>query len=183
MTKLHIFLISTLTIIGVWIYIALGFASAPSEPILETPKPPSHRGRVYELRYPSTHPLQEPISPAIELTAAILILEAGGETEPEAMAAVLEVIRNRALSRQQTLTQVLTAPNQFCPLRDQTPEQAIIRAKAHPKWDTALTLARNKLNTDYTRGANHYHNTRVQPNWAKPTAVTTQIGGHIFYQL
>jgi len=115
---------------------------------------------------------------AREIVAATLILEAGGESEPRAMAAVREVIANRAKNK--TEISVCLAPKQFSCWNKISPERGIEIAKRHPKWLDALALVKNKSN--YTNGATHYHAEKVSPSWAKKLAYTTKIGNHIFYK-
>jgi N-acetylmuramoyl-L-alanine amidase len=113
-----------------------------------------------------------------EIVAATLILEAGGEADPRAMAAVREVIANRAKNK--TELAVCLAPKQFSCWNKITVERGIEIAKRHPKWSYALALVNQK--TNYTKGATHYHAQKVSPSWAKKLAKTVQIGHHIFYK-
>lgn len=113
-----------------------------------------------------------------EIVAATLILEAGGETSPHAMAAVREVIANRAKNK--TEISVCLAPKQFSCWNKISAERGIEIAKRHPKWRDALSLVKNKSN--YTNGATHYHAEKVSPSWAKKLARTVKIGHHIFYK-
>jgi len=115
---------------------------------------------------------------AREIVAATLILEAGGESDARAMAAVREVIANRAKNK--TEISVCLAPKQFSCWNKVSTERGIEIAKRHPKWRDALTLVKNKSN--YTNGATHYHAEKVSPSWAKKLAYTTKIGNHIFYK-
>lgn len=113
-----------------------------------------------------------------EIVAATLILEAGGEADPRAMAAVREVIANRAKNK--TEISVCLAPKQFSCWNGKNVEDGIAKAKRHPKWSQALALVNQK--TNYTNGATHYHAEKVSPSWAKKLAKTIQIGHHIFYK-
>ena len=113
-----------------------------------------------------------------EIVAATLILEAGGEADSRAMAAVREVIANRAKNK--TELAVCLAPKQFSCWNKIPVERGIEIAKRHPKWSYALALVNQK--TNYTSGATHYHAQKVSPSWAKKLAKTVQIGHHIFYK-
>lgn len=113
-----------------------------------------------------------------EIVAATLILEAGGESDPRAMAAVREVIRNRA--RNKTEIAVCLARKQFSCWNRISPEKGIEIAKRHPKWGLALALV--KSNTTHTMGATHYHSTKVSPYWKNSLTKTVQIQNHIFYK-
>lgn len=116
-----------------------------------------------------------------EIVAATLILEAGGERDPRAMAAVREVIANRAKRSGKSEAQIVLAPKQFSCWNSGT-ASGIARAKRHAKWREALELASNKSVTDYTRGADHYHTLAVAPSWAKRMPKTVTIQNHIFYR-
>ena len=113
-----------------------------------------------------------------EIVAATLILEAGGEADPRAMAAVREVIANRAKNK--TELAVILAPKQFSCWNGKNVEDGIAKAKRHPKWSQALALVNQK--TNYTNGATHDHAEKVSPSWAKKLARTVQIEHHIFYK-
>lgn len=113
-----------------------------------------------------------------EIVAATLILEAGGESDSHAMAAVREVIANRAKNK--TEISVCLAPKQFSCWNKVSTERGIEIAKRHPKWRDALSLVKNKSN--YTNGATHYHSLKVSPSWAKELTQTVKIGNHIFYK-
>jgi len=115
---------------------------------------------------------------AREIVAATLILEAGGESDARAMAAVREVIANRAKNK--TEISVCLDPKQFSCWNKVSTERGIEIAKRHPKWREALTLVKSKSN--YTNGATHYHAEKVSPSWAKKLTYTTKIGNHIFYK-
>lgn len=118
---------------------------------------------------------------AQEFVAATLILEAGGERDPRAMAAVREVIANRAKARKQTEKQVVLARLQFSCWNDGT-ASAFAKAKRHAKWREALDLASSPSLTNHTLGADHYHTTKVSPSWSRKLLKTRQIGNHIFFR-
>ena len=59
-----------------------------------------------------------------------------------------------------------------------------MRPKNQMAWNLSLVIAdavlKGKL-VDYSRGATHYHATRVSPYWTTQMRVKTRIGSHIFY--
>ena len=118
---------------------------------------------------------------AQEFVAATLILEAGGERDPRAMAAVREVIANRAKARKQTEKDVVLARLQFSCWNAGT-ASAFAKAKRHAKWREALDLASSPSLTNHTLGADHYHTTKVSPSWARKLLKTRQIGNHVFFR-
>jgi spore germination cell wall hydrolase CwlJ-like protein len=116
-----------------------------------------------------------------DVVAATLILEAGGERDPRAMAAVAEVIFNRAKAKTRTAEQICLARLQFSCWNGIPVSQGISKAQKHPKWSKALQLAKG-VTTSYTNGADHYHTPQVSPKWAKKLKKTAVIGNHIFYR-
>jgi len=118
---------------------------------------------------------------AQEFVAATLILEAGGERDPRAMAAVREVVSNRAKARKQTEKEVVLARLQFSCWNAGT-ASAFAKAKRHAKWREALDLASSPSLTNYTLGADHYHTVQVSPAWSRKLLKTRQIGNHVFFR-
>lgn len=121
---------------------------------------------------------------SIELVAAVLILEAGGESDARAMPAVLEVIRNRKDRRKGwTMKQVVTQRKQFSRLNDISPEKAIELAKRHPKWGRALQLVTGGR-TNFVGKCDHYFARYIRrPDWSRWPAEERVIGNHIFIRL
>ena len=113
-----------------------------------------------------------------EVVAATLIMEAGGEGR-EGMEAVREVIANRAKNKSEMI--VCLAPKQFSCWNGIAVGTGIEKAKRHKNWALALEIARGKV-TNHTRGATHYHTTKVSPSWAKSLRQTVKIKNHIFYR-
>lgn len=113
-----------------------------------------------------------------EVVAATLIMEAGGEGR-EGMEAVREVIANRAKNKSEMI--VCLAPKQFSCWNGIAVGTGIEKAKRHKNWALALEIARGKV-TNHTRGATHYHTTKVSPSWSKKLAQTVKIKNHIFYR-
>lgn len=118
-----------------------------------------------------------------DLIAATLILEAGGENHVYSMVAVYEVIRNRSISRSQTMRDVILAPRQFsCWNNIERRKELFNHATQHPKFDLALSIVRQDRPTNITRGATMYHATRVLPFWKTSYTETITIQNHIFYK-
>lgn len=122
----------------------------------------------------------------IEIVAATLIGEAGGEGE-EGMQAVLNVIMNRANDNFNNAAKVCLRPWQFSVWNDQKNNVSgyIKEKKRHPRWNVALKLIKlaidNKL-PDITGNATFYVNPKVeQPDWMYLYKLTKIIGKHYFY--
>ena len=115
-----------------------------------------------------------------DLVAAVLIAEAGGETDPRSMPAVLEVIRNRVCSRWPTLTAVVRAPKQFSCLNGTSDAPFMAKAQAHPKWSEALGLVASP-STNYTEGATNYCRVDLHPYWEPFMHQTIVIQHHKFF--
>jgi spore germination cell wall hydrolase CwlJ-like protein len=118
----------------------------------------------------------------LEIVAATLIFEAGGEKVAGAMEAVHEVIINRSLSRHITQAQVCLQPKQFSCWNGKNLETTVAKARQHPKWIMALQLANQVKSRNLTKRADHYHSIHCNPSWSKRLTQTTQIGAHIFYR-
>ena len=116
-----------------------------------------------------------------DVVAATLILEAGGEKDPRAMAAVAEVIFNRAKAKKQTAEQICLARLQFSCWNNKDISLNIRKAQKHPKWAEAMRIVKS-TSTTHTLGADHYHTLAVNPSWAKKLKKTIVIGNHIFYR-
>lgn len=118
------------------------------------------------------------------LLAACLILEAGGEDNLQSMWAVKEVVDNRARQSKKSLEDVLLAPKQFSCFNGLKPEDAINRARKHPKWEKALGIAISEARlTNYTKGADHYHAIYIKaPYWTANMELTVIIQNHKFYK-
>lgn len=117
----------------------------------------------------------------VEIIAATLIFEAGGERDTHAMHAVNEVIHNRSVSRHISSDRVCLQRLQFSCWNDISVDAGIAKAKKHSKWNSAIQIA--SVNpTDYTHGADHYHTLKVNPSWNKRLKKLVTIGNHIFYK-
>ena len=117
-----------------------------------------------------------------EIVAATLIAEAGGEKDSRAMYGVAEVIYNRSISRKISPAQVCLQPKQFSCWNGKQIETEIDKAKKHKKWANALKIAQNLGWTNYTKNAQFYHTTKVNPSWNKKMLATITIENHKFYK-
>jgi N-acetylmuramoyl-L-alanine amidase len=129
---------------------------------------------------PLALPAQDLVSHSrADIIAATLILEAAGEGRV-GMEAVREVIANRAKNK--TEIAVCLAPKQFSCWNGMPIHKGIDKARKDPQWNLAHKIASSKPTTNHTRGATHYHTTKVLPYWAKKLQKTTTIKNHIFYK-
>ena len=115
-----------------------------------------------------------------DVVVATIILEAGGEYKHGALEAVYEVIMNRAEKRKMTPAQVCLQRKQFSCWNGMVVEDQIAKAKEHPRWEIAQNILGKE--TNFTKGADHYHADYVNPYWAKSMKKTAVIGRHIFYK-
>lgn len=118
----------------------------------------------------------------LEVVAATLIAEAGGEKDLRAMHAVGEVIYNRSISRKLSPMQVCLQRKQFSCWNGKDVETEIEKAKKHKKWANALKIAQNLGSTNYTKNAQFYHTTKINPSWNKKMLATVTIENHKFYK-
>jgi spore germination cell wall hydrolase CwlJ-like protein len=119
---------------------------------------------------------------ATEIVATTLIAEAGGERDFRAMSAVAEVIYNRSLARKLSPMQVCLQRKQFSCWNGKDVQSEIDKAKKHKKWSNALQIAQNLGSTNYTKNAQFYHTTKINPSWNKKMLATVTIENHIFYK-
>lgn len=121
-----------------------------------------------------------------ELVAATLILEAGGENNPNAMVAVFEVLKNRADRRGTSEVIEAFRNRQFSCWNNHAKRAELYQvARKHKRWNYALEIVNGSIRgmgTNVTYGATHYHAVTVNPYWAKSMERTIQIGNHIFYR-
>lgn len=117
----------------------------------------------------------------LDVVAATLIAEAGGEKDPRAMKAVYEVIVKRAKDRKLSEVKVCLQPKQFSCWNDVNVEKTVKRLSAHRRFAEAKRIVQSPV-TSYTFGADHYHTTAVKPKWAAKLRKTVQIQNHIFYR-
>ena len=127
----------------------------------------------------------DPCPYADDIVVATIIMEAGGEYHVGALEAVYEVIMTRAKKRNMTPAEVCLQRKQFSCWNGkadgiQALERTIAKAKEHPRW----VIARNILGkeTNYTKGADHYHADYVDPTWKKQMRLIGKIDDHIFYR-
>ncbi len=120
----------------------------------------------------------------IEVVAAVLVAEAGGERDAaRAMRAVREVIQVRAYERRQTEHAVATAPRQFSCLNRIAPARLVAIARQHPRWTEAVRLAAAPVKQATVGQSNHYHAMTVRPSWAVGQRPVAVVGSHVFYRL
>ena len=127
----------------------------------------------------------DPCPYADDIVVATIIMEAGGEYHVGALEAVYEVIITRAKKRKMTPAEVCLQRKQFSCWNDKADgikalEETIAQAKKHPRWVIAKNILGKQSN--YTKGADHYHADYVDPYWAKSLTKTVKIGRHIFYK-
>ena len=119
----------------------------------------------------------------LELCAAVLIAEAGGEGR-RGMQAVWEVVHQRTRTRLIGHAHVVFQRWQFSCLNNRKPDDLIRQSRRHPLWVEAVTIASKLPTTSLTGSADHYHASSIKrPYWAKGRKATAKIGRHIFYKL
>ncbi|WP_159953039.1 PLxRFG domain-containing protein [Rhizobium sp. 18065] len=112
-----------------------------------------------------------------------MIAEAAAEGET-GMAAVANVIKNRADRRGKSPADIVREPAQFTgysapgPAAVKAMEDPALRQKAESILDSVLA---GEL-PDVTDGADHYHAKSVNPAWASAMPRTKEVGNHLFYR-
>ena len=127
-----------------------------------------------------------PIEWSIQVVAAVLCLEAGGEGV-SGMSAVSEVIVQRMDERKQDAVKVVLDRHQFSCANGKTSSQLVREASKHPRWDQALQIAvwtiYGAKRTNLTKNANHYSRTDENPWWARGYKPVAKVGHHSFFKL
>jgi len=123
--------------------------------------------------------------------AAVLMGEAWSDGL-QGMTAVAEVIHQRAVEKNETPLQVLSAHrgkvHAFSCLNGTTPDQLVERFSREPDYDQALQLAQKVCETPaqlpgLVKCANHFTRSNERPYWAKGKRPVAVIGRHAFYKL
>lgn len=111
-----------------------------------------------------------------------VIGEAVGEGE-DGMAAVVNVIRNRADRRGLSLGDVVRQPKQFTGYEAPGPEalKAMRDPALRERVGSLIDRALSGELPDATGGADHYHADSVSPGWAAKMPRTATLGRHLFY--
>ncbi len=150
--------------------------------------------RVFPLLFAvfATNPLgayeQNALNPALRCLALNIYHEARSESK-RGQIAVAAVTLNRVKSNR--------FPNSVCAVVKQGGEKLhrcqfswwcdgrSDRPQDQAAWKRAVQIARESLaglHRDPTGGALYYHNTQVQPDWAKEFRRSARIGNHVFYR-
>lgn len=126
----------------------------------------------------------------IDTAARTVYGEARGESMA-GMVAVAWVIRNRAEKGGwwgDTLAGVCKHPFQFSTWNPDDPNAQIVKdlpvsfkAYGDSVWAVMQAVMETDKRADPTMGAMHYHNSSVNPKWAKGHAPCVIIGNHLFF--
>lgn len=171
--------------------VSLAQQTPSSEHLGLSPAPAVERARVK-----TTSPLltrtQELVRLQKQIVAACLVLEAGGEKRPvKGMAAVMNVIQNRAKGNPAYFYNAVKVPQQFSCFDDVEKSNPrnffgmIAKASRHDQWENACRIVElacaNELK-DITGGALHYLNpkTATDKSWQGQLKNKITIGQHVF---
>ena len=118
-----------------------------------------------------------------DIVATTLILEAGGEYSEGAMEAIHEVIYNRSIKRNKSMSEVCLQKWQFSCWNGKDIDQNITKAKKHPRWSKAMKIVDTAQMSNFTNGADHYYAEYIdEPYWAEDMTLTVKIGRHLFFK-
>ena len=118
-----------------------------------------------------------------DVVASTLILEAGGEYSVGAMESVHEVVYNRSMKRNKSMSEVCLQKSQFSCWNEKDIDSNISKAKKHLRWNKALKIVDTAEMTNYTDGADHYYADWIKaPYWAADMTLTAKIGRHLFFK-
>lgn len=108
-----------------------------------------------------------------KVVAATLIGEAGGESDPRSLQAVLSVLQNRTKGGEIKMAEAALDPKDFSMWNDIPRTLDAINKKiesyeTHSKWKQAYNLVKNPIK-DITKGATHYYvyrgESKADPYW------------------
>ena len=118
-----------------------------------------------------------------DVVASTLILEAGGEYTKGAMESVHEVVYNRSMKRNKSMSAVCLQAWQFSCWNENDVDTNIAKAQNHPRWHEAMKIVDTAQISNFTNGADHYYAEYIdEPYWASSLTRTTSIGQHIFFK-
>ncbi|CDA89440.1 putative Cell wall hydrolase [Firmicutes bacterium CAG:238] len=109
-----------------------------------------------------------------ELIEKVVAAEARGESI-ECMMAVAQVIRDRCITREQSVTEVLTAPNQFSAPYD---------GKVADRIKDAVAFTFNEGHSTFEYPATHFYASHLieAPDWTESMEYLGEIDGVSFYR-
>ncbi len=118
-----------------------------------------------------------------DVVATTLILEAGGEYTEGSMESVHEVIYNRSIKRNKSMSDICLQKWQFSCWNGKDIDSNVSKAQTHPRWNEAMKIVNTAKMTNYTKGADHYYADYIEtPYWAYSMTFTTKVGRHIFFK-
>jgi len=118
-----------------------------------------------------------------DVVASTLILEAGGEYAEGAMESVHEVVYNRSMKRNKSMSAVCLQAWQFSCWNENDVDTNIAKAQNHPRWHEAMKIVDTAEMTNYTKGADHYYAEYIdEPYWAVDMTLTNKVGKHLFFK-
>ena len=123
--------------------------------------------------------------PPEHVVTLVLLGEARNQT-PQGMAAVAQVILNRARERDMSVKAVCLQPSQFSCLNVISRRSEAILAESRAMTIQAQCLAAficHNVDVMPNFRHNHYHTLNVSPYWSKQGRNKTIIGDHVFMEL
>lgn len=119
-----------------------------------------------------------------ELTAAVLVAEAGGEGL-KGMKAVYEVIKTRMKAKGWAANRVVMGRGAFSCITKyrSNPQLFVNKWKSHKRYKDALTIVKTYKSNELTKGANYYHEQTLRPHWSRGESPIAKVGRHLFFLL
>lgn len=113
--------------------------------------------------------------------------EARGSTSRDQLA-VAHVVLNRVESRAypNDVCDVIWQPHQFSWTNDGLSDKVKFHnPRARKVWEDIVVIAIGAIEgelSDITSGSTHFHNRRVEPNWADEFVLVARFGDHLYYR-
>jgi len=127
----------------------------------------------------------QPLTKNQETIAMTILGEARGESYV-GMYAVACVIQQRAKDRNKTPAQICLQRKQFSCWNSNDKNKPKLRGLLKTKeayWAKQMAIHITKLNSNYTKQADHYCTLKAKPYWAKGKTPVIIIGNHKFFRL
>lgn len=125
------------------------------------------------------------MSEACSLLAEVGYYEARNQKDDAAIAGPMFVAMNRRDHQKHwgsSLEAVVYAPWQFSYVHDGSMKSGITEQSAYKRMLRVAHYVWSGEAEDPTNGADHYHTTKVKPDWSRKFKKTAKLGSHIYYK-
>lgn len=123
----------------------------------------------------------------LDILTRMVYGEARGQSEKLKIASAYVALNRVKKGYGRSIAEVVLQPGQFSCFNKNDPNyDDVWSPRNRREWEHCRNVAQEVLEgkaSDYSRGATHYHNDTVNPDWARRDRKTTKIGKTTFYRL